>query len=170
MNHRLKAPFVGLVALVLAVGGWFTYQQLRPAQTHPVSVSFAFDTTNRAKVAGYADAVVVGTVTGVAEVRQGERGAPHTIFKVAVSDRLKGDVEDTILVDQLGGTRGKDTWTVEGVQQLAVGSAYVLPLTSRNGSDEHVLVLTPTLAPVTTSGASVHVWTQAVANQDTTVS
>ncbi|MEW1587134.1 hypothetical protein AB0283_17060 [Micromonospora vinacea] len=140
MNRRLVRPLVaGAAALAVASGGWLAYDSLRAGETHSVHSSYAFDVSDETKVAGFADYVVVGTVDRIADVQERD-GTPYTVFDVTVDQTLKGQPVKTLLVVQLGGTLGKDTWQVDGEPLLRTGATYVLAAKTEQGLGTHQLV------------------------------
>ncbi|WBB79081.1 hypothetical protein O7606_23310 [Micromonospora sp. WMMD882] len=145
MPRRLvKALVVGLVAGALAVGGWATlggtWRSAGAGGIHVVHSSYAFDVHDDAKVAGFADYVVVGTVERVAEVQERHGGTPYTVFDVRVRQTLKGRPVRTLRVTQLGGTLGDETWRVAGEPLLETGTTYVLAARTERGRGTHQLV------------------------------
>ncbi|MEU7613903.1 hypothetical protein [Micromonospora sp. NPDC049204] len=90
MKRRIVRPLAaGAVAVMVAGGGWLALDSLRAGETHSVDSSYAFDVSDKAKVAGFADYVIVGTIKGVADV-QDRDGPPYTVFDVTVDQTLKG--------------------------------------------------------------------------------
>ncbi|GIG68216.1 hypothetical protein [Phytomonospora endophytica] len=156
-KRKVGSLLGGIVAIALAAVGWLAFERLRPGETTTVEASFAFDVTDPDKVVAHSEAVVIATVTGIADFHHDGGTPPHTVFEVTVTDSLKGSATGHILVQQTGGTDGKDTWLVEDVDPLAVGSTYALPLNPR-GDGAWVLVLTPLLAPTPDPDATTGSW------------
>lgn len=106
-----------------------------PAETFPIESSYAFDVTNLAHLAGYADNVFVGRVIAVDDVQ-----APQTVYSVEVRNALKGRLSGVIAVAQLGYRDGNDVWVEEEQPLLVVGGQYLLVTNQRIGSDVEVVL------------------------------
>ncbi|GAB2956854.1 hypothetical protein GCM10027280_51970 [Micromonospora polyrhachis] len=140
MKRRLVRPLAaGAAAVTVAFGGWLAYDSLRSGETYSVHSSYTFDVKDEAKVAGFADYVVVATVDRIVEVQERD-GTPYTVFDVTVDKTLKGEPVKMLRLVQLGGILGKDTWQVEGESLLRPGTTYVLAAKTEQGRGTHQLV------------------------------
>lgn len=110
----------------------------RPRPT-PINASYAFDVTDPNQVAGFADYVFVGRVLDDGSTVEWQEGI-YTEFRISVlSSPFKGQLPAEVVVRQLGGTLGEDTWVLEGQPTLVRGQTYVLaggdePVRTRSGS------------------------------------
>lgn len=163
-KHRMLLWTVILV--VVGAATWLGYHALAPGKTYVIRSSYAFDVNDTRQLAGQADALFVGTVSRVAGVEKG----PQTIFAVAVEEVLKGDLNGTVLVRQLGGTVGKDTWVLDDQAALLVGRTYVLVVTrSVEQPGAYTLLAGPRghelLGSTQARVAALNDWREAVRNQ-----
>lgn len=163
---------IGLIVtgLVAAIA-WYAYEATRPGRVNLIRPSYAFDVGDREQLAGYADNVFVGRVVEIVGVDDDDKG-PYTIFRVSVEVSLKGDLQGTALVRQLGGKVGKDVWLVENDEQLAVGSTYVLVTSeSLKQAGAHMLLAGPishqAIKTQTDRQSILDVWREAIRNQRT---
>ena len=161
---------MGVVVLgLLATVGWYLYEAMRPAKTNLIRPSYAFDVTDRYQLAGYAENVFVGRVTGIAGVDDAEQG-PYSIFDVEVEEALKGALQGKVQVRQLGGTVGKDVWVVDHDQLLVVGQTYVLATRSSQKQKNAQMLVAGTVSHQAVSSSSeresaVTQWRDAITNQ-----
>jgi hypothetical protein len=168
LRTRTSRVLVGVLGIaVLVTGGWYAYEASRAGHTSVIRSSYAFDVSNRELLAGYADNVFVGRVEDIAGVD--ESNGPSTIFRVTVEDSLKGTLQGSVLVRQLGAKIGKDVWLVENDEQLSPGQTYVFATKhSRQQRDAQVL-LAGTLSHQRAAAADrervVNEWRQALGRQ-----
>lgn len=123
---------VALTALVASCGrGEFDPDTMTPPirTLNAESVS-AFDTGDPEALAGWSDAVFVGTVNAYLSVNGAvdgpAEGIPETQFQVSVVDTLKGDLPEVVVVNQFGGARSNgDVVVVDDVPLIEVGKTYL---------------------------------------------
>lgn len=140
-----------------------------PPETFSIDTSYAFDVSDPRLVAGSAEFVFFGRVTGT--------GTPvlvdewvHTDFQVAVEGQpLKGTLPLQVLVRQLGGTLGEDTWVLHDQPLLRAGETYLLVGGREPGQRALGLSAAPLNAHVITGpaerAAAVTLWTNAIRDQ-----
>lgn len=74
------------------------------SQIIDVDSSAAFDLADQKALAGWADAVFVGSVDEALGSQDLGAGFPESQFRVSVSDILKGEIPSEVIVNQAGGT------------------------------------------------------------------
>ncbi|MFI6998365.1 hypothetical protein [Nocardia sp. NPDC050175] len=96
-----------IVAAVVAGCGPASEPPLPPVNIVNVTSDLAVDPADREAVAGWADAIFVGTVEQLLHTEASESrmpGVPETQFRVSVVGQLKGDLPAKVVVNQFGGT------------------------------------------------------------------
>jgi matrixin/fibronectin type III domain protein len=84
------------------------------------------------QLASFASAIVSGRVTAIGTGRDIRTGVTHTYVTVAVDRVFKGDIsERSIVVKQLGGRIGDETFTVIGQAEFTTGEEVLLFLDAR---------------------------------------
>ncbi|WP_433661032.1 hypothetical protein ACQPW1_01800 [Nocardia sp. CA-128927] len=115
-----------LTAVVLAGCGAAVIHEPPPGKIVHVTVDSAVDPNDREAVAGWADAIFVGTVQKYLSTEAPESRTPETQYQVSVVDELKGDLPATVVVNQLGGTaRNGDIVVVDNVPPLDREKTYL---------------------------------------------
>ncbi len=89
-----------------------------------IAGSWAFELDDPSKVMGYSDFVVAASVVGRGDTVKSMR----TNYEIVVERSLKGELDGTWIVSQLGYSQGRDTFVPEGQPPLEVGESYVLSL------------------------------------------
>ena len=108
----------GVLLAITSVGAIGSAEQ----QQSPIHLDFAYDTSDQSLVAGDASVIVVGQVT-----RELRRAGDRTIYEIELlGDPLKGNVQRTVNVSQIGFNNGDATHSLEGVGRLEVGDNYIL--------------------------------------------
>ncbi|MEH6796692.1 MAG: hypothetical protein V7694_21415 [Rhodococcus sp. (in: high G+C Gram-positive bacteria)] len=110
-----------------ANGGGETVSQSNPQTDTHAEASWVIDIHNLRQVAGFADAVFVGTVLEQTGFETERSAIPETQFRVQVSDSLKGDVAEEVTVNQQGGTDPKtgEVLLLEDDPMIEVGKSYL---------------------------------------------
>lgn len=152
-----------------AARGVVAVDAANPPQTFTIEASYAFDVTDPEQLAGFADYVFIGRVVGKAgAVEVDER--VFTDFQVDVDGpQLKGRLPNDVVVRQIGGTVGEDTWVLEDQPLLVPGRSYLLVAGDEPGQEAVGLGAGPlNVREVRTAAdheAAVKDWTQAVRDQ-----
>ncbi|MCM6772009.1 hypothetical protein NDR87_03050 [Nocardia sp. CDC159] len=96
-------------------------------QTRVVEPSWAFDPGDQRQLAGWADAVFVGTVMEKSGTDSRMPALPETQFRVKVVETLKGNPTESVTVNQQGGyVAGKgELVLVYNDQMISVGKSYL---------------------------------------------
>lgn len=123
MRGRPKAIAGAVVGIVAAVVLVISLSDEPQGQTYVIESSHTFDVTNPRYVAGYADAVVLGTVVDVVETLVGQS---RTLYAVQVQESLKGGISGSIVVGQLGYIDGGDRHVPGDQPLLQEGHTYLL--------------------------------------------
>ncbi|AZI65756.1 MULTISPECIES: hypothetical protein [unclassified Rhodococcus (in: high G+C Gram-positive bacteria)] len=89
--------------------------------------SWVIDIQDQRQVAGFADAVFVGTVLEQSGFAADRSAVPETQFRVQVSNSLKGEVAEEVTVNQQGGTDPKtgEVILLEEDPMIEVGKSYL---------------------------------------------
>lgn len=116
------------VAVLIAVGGVVNVQNQESKPSGIIEASHIFDVENARLVAGFADAVLVGTVTAIAGT---EPDLARTQYAFTVQQRYAGEAQPSITVEQIGYRDEEDGVTYQDESQpiLEVGQRYVLAVT-----------------------------------------
>lgn len=88
---------------------------------------YTTDVTDQRRLAGLADTIFVGTVTGNNGIRFRHEIIAVTRFSVNVVQALKGNASGVVAVEQEGGhdPQTNITYTIKGDRSLAVGASYL---------------------------------------------
>lgn len=88
---------------------------------------YTTDVTDQRRLAGLADTIFVGTVTGNNGIRFRHEIIAVTRFSVNVVQALKGNASGVVAVEQEGGhdPQTNITYTIKGDRALAVGASYL---------------------------------------------
>lgn len=140
---RVRRGSVTAVACVLILGlgvGVGAGLQMRAedaAGIGTIKTSYAFDVTNTGELLEYADDAFIGEVLGVEAT---EESRSTTVWRVRVTERVKGNLSGTVLVRQLGYVdKDSRTHVAENQPLLVPGSRQLLVTT--HGDAEGVLTL-----------------------------
>ncbi|WP_158171167.1 hypothetical protein [Rhodococcus sp. JT-3] len=88
--------------------------------------SAAFDLADQKALAGWADAVFIGTVAEALGSQDLGVGFPESQFKVSVSETLKGDIPTEVIVNQAGGTDSAgEIVIVDETDLITPGNSYL---------------------------------------------
>lgn len=158
---------VGLA--IAALLGSVAVDVANPPEINTISASYAFDMTDPNQVAGFADFVVLGRVLDNGTTVEWQEGI-YTDFRIAVLGvPIKGQLPAEVVVRQLGGTLGEDTWVLEDQPRLLRGHTYVLVGGAEPGQETKGLGAGPlNVTDLTTAEdrrRATGYWTEAVRNQ-----
>lgn len=164
MKSRPKAIAGAVIGIVAAIMLVITVRDEPEGQTYVIESSYTFDVTNPRYVAGYADAVVLGTVVEVVETLVGQH---RTLYSLQVQEALKGGISGSIVVGQVGYIDGGDRHVPADQPMLQAGHTYLLAIT-RAASNQYT-VIGGSAAVTDLNGvdraALVRRWTEAVSQQ-----
>ncbi len=90
-----------------------------------VTSDTAFDPSDHEAVAGWADAIFVGTVERYLHTEAPASGTPETQFQVSVDTELKGDLPAKVVVNQFGGRARNEIIVVDGMPLISAGKTYL---------------------------------------------
>ncbi|MFI5783976.1 hypothetical protein [Nocardia sp. NPDC051570] len=91
-----------------------------------VTSDTAFDASDRDAVAGWADAIFVGTVEKYLDTKAPASGTPETQFQVSVVTELKGDLPAKVVVNQIGGmSHDHNLIVVDGMPLISSTKTYL---------------------------------------------
>jgi len=108
-----RAVQIALGVAAAALLGGLAVDVANPPKTNTINASYAFDVTGPNQVAGFADYVFVGRVLDGGSTLEWQEGI-YTDFRISVLPApIKGRVPAEVVVRQLGGTLGEDTWVLE---------------------------------------------------------
>lgn len=93
------------VAAAMAGCGATAIPEPKPGKAVHVDSDLAVDPRDHEAVAGWADAIFVGTVEKYLQTQGRDPEMPETQFRVSVVDELKGDLPTKVVVNQFGGTK-----------------------------------------------------------------
>ncbi len=161
---RTKALAGAVIAIVAAVVLVISVKDEPEGKTYTIETSYMFDPTNLSYLAGYADAIVLGTVDEVVETL---RGQSRTLYSFQVQQSLKDGVSGRIVVNQLGYVDGGDRHVPGDQPLLQPGHTYLLAITSA-GSNQYTVIAGPESVVDLNSvdrAALVRRWTEAVTTQ-----
>lgn len=165
--RRLLTAVIALAAL--AAVGVLAVDAANPPQTYTIEASYAFDVSDPAQLAGFADQVFIGRVVdGGTAVEVDEQ--VFTDFRVRVDGApMKGQLPEQVTVRQIGGTSGEDTWTLQDQPLLVPGKSYLLVTGNEPGQQQLGLVSGPIsaqrLGDDADRQAAIDDWTRAVRDQ-----
>ncbi|WP_342578105.1 hypothetical protein [Psychrobacillus sp. FSL K6-2843] len=130
-KHKFKRSFIIAPAIVasLAIGiftsSYFTNDSV---PENPIiktmEYSSSFDLSDTPRLIGWADNVFIGKVIKQSGTKS-LGGIPETQFEVEVTDNIKGDLEETIIVNQQGGYTKEELILVENDPLLKEGQLYL---------------------------------------------
>lgn len=153
---RAKVALAG-AAVLLALVGAVTVTKADgrgDAKTYSAHTSFAFDVSNKRKLAGFAEQVFVGRVIE----KIGEEGKattnpgtviPQTQFRVEVLEVIEGTISDEVVVNQQGGYDPEDNSVLlmENDPLLQRGATYLF-LTRTDPEKQWLAVVAPGYADI----------------------
>ncbi|MFI6043309.1 hypothetical protein ACIA8C_16865 [Nocardia sp. NPDC051321] len=125
-----RVVHLAVAALATAVVAGCVGPQPSPEPPAPkvvqVTSDAAFDPGDPKAVAGWADAIFVGTVEKYLHTEAPASGTPETQFQVSVVTELKGDLPTKVVVNQIGGiARNHDLIVVDGMPLISAGKSYL---------------------------------------------
>lgn len=117
-------------ALTIVISGCAAEPSPEAPAQHVVHVDpvYAFDVSDQRALAGWADAIFVGTVEQYLSTETPDNGgAPESQYRVSVLETLKGVLPKTLVVNQLGGVaENGDIVVVDDDTKLEAGKTYLL--------------------------------------------
>ncbi len=139
--RKAGGPAVLVSAAAAMVGAAAASLGWPGAGSERAAVSFVTDVEDPRRLVGVVDNVFVGRVDGVEDVHM-PSGVPETLYRVTVTDNIKGHLEGGVTVNQLGGMApgARAPTLVEDDDLLVVGGEYLFA--TRVGGDGawHTLV------------------------------
>lgn len=114
-----------LTALVACAQDRGTYDPAPKVRT--VETSWAFDKADQRALAGWADAIFVGTVAEKSGTESRIPSLPESQFRVTVLETLKGELPESVTVNQQGGflPERNELVLIEDDPLLSVGKSYL---------------------------------------------
>ena len=146
-RRRRVAALTLTGALILGVGGGTVYAHLT-ATPHVIESSYAFDVTNRALLAGYADNVYVGRVEKRVDTQVDRQ---RTLFRITVEQVYKGSPGHVTVVRQLGYSSLRGTWIPGDQPVLQEGKRYLLATTNADHRQQTVIAGPEAVVTVTST-------------------
>ncbi|WP_225728866.1 MULTISPECIES: hypothetical protein [unclassified Nocardia] len=126
ISTRAVGLFAVMIAAAVVAGCDETPPDVPAGKVKNVEAELAVDPSDRAAVAGWADAIFVGTVEENLHTEVPETGIPETQFRVAVVDQLKGELPAKVVVNQLGGTNSRgEIIVVDNVPLIGPDKTYL---------------------------------------------
>lgn len=128
---KTRPAFAALCAALISVTaacGADPSPEAPPQQVIHVDPLSAFDITDQKALAGWADAIFVGTVDQYLSTETpSSGGTPESQYQVSVLETLKGDLPKTVVVNQVGGVaENGDIVVVDDDTKLEAGKTYLL--------------------------------------------
>jgi hypothetical protein len=154
---------VAVLGLTTAIV-WSNQSRFGSPRTIYIESSYGFDVSDKRQLAGYSEDVFLGRVVEAVGSEDS-----HTQYSVEVLEPIKGRLEGTVTVSQLGYVDGVETHEAEDQPLLVPGQQYVLvtnPDIDREGW--HTLIAGPASAATTNEtnrGEVVSEYRRAVRNQ-----
>ncbi|WP_433661037.1 hypothetical protein ACQPW1_01825 [Nocardia sp. CA-128927] len=113
-------------AIVTGCGDTDSPPPLPPATIKHVETDLAVDPADREAVAGWADAIFVGTVEENLHTEASGNALPETQFRVSVANELKGDLPAKVVVNQFGGLNHRgEIVVVNNAPLIGPGKTYL---------------------------------------------
>lgn len=167
MNKRTTLSAFALAGILGA--GAVAWDVAHPPQTRTIRSSYTIDVSDPEVLVGSAGELVVATVLDDGST-QSVDGAVYTDYGVEIDQVLKGDLDGTVTVRQLGGSDGETTFVLEDQPALKQGKTYVLVLNREPDRPQLTVVGGPLSArPLPPEHARreavLRAWQTAVSNQ-----
>ncbi|MFX3673588.1 MAG: hypothetical protein ACE3JQ_03935 [Paenisporosarcina sp.] len=128
-KHRwslvIATAIVAAMALFIFVPNIFTNSHPENPVVITIDSDFVIDTSDPRQVVGISENVFLGKVVKQVGTRN-LSSYPETQFEVEVLENIKGELKDTIKVNQAGGYEGNELFLMEGDKQLIEGKTYLL--------------------------------------------
>lgn len=119
----LAPVMIAFISIIYFVPNYFTNTPPKNPIIKSIDLNYAIDISNPREVVGFSDNVFVGKV--VKQVGTRNRDYPETQFEVEVLYNIKGEVNGTIKVNQVGGYEGDYLFLMEGDKLIEEGQTYL---------------------------------------------